>query len=192
MTSAMLTLTAVRTAMSARYGFERDELSLCPVWGYVDQPPLTPLLVRLAGDLSNSTEPALLRRPAAGLVIGGQLRTARQVFRSGVLATRLQNRPAVDNDEEGEPVATCRQPVHDRATLWTRLSTATDVAGVRLGLARPVTPPQSPARRQPPGTVHCRRGIWAATTGPRRFAVSEGSCAGPRRVAGASAGAVRR
>ncbi|MEA5154653.1 glycosyltransferase family 39 protein [Raineyella sp.] len=48
----------VMTVYSAGYGYQRDELyfrMLPPAWGYVDQPPFTPFLVRTLSHLSDHT-----------------------------------------------------------------------------------------------------------------------------------------
>lgn len=64
----------VLTLLSTRYGYARDELyfaMLPPAWGYVDQPPLVPLIAHvLAG------EPWLLRVPATVCAVGGVLLVA--------------------------------------------------------------------------------------------------------------------
>lgn len=61
----MAVLAVALTATSNGYGFERDELyfrTLPAGWGYVDQPPFTPLLARVAAELSG--DPWLGRLPA--------------------------------------------------------------------------------------------------------------------------------
>jgi len=63
------TVTAVLLAVSAHYGYHRDELYFrllaeAPAWGCVDQPPLTPLIARAAIELFGDAVRAL-RMPAA-------------------------------------------------------------------------------------------------------------------------------
>lgn len=61
----MLALAALLAATSNAYGYHRDELyfrMLDPAWGYIDQPPLTPLIARTLASIID--EPWFLRLPA--------------------------------------------------------------------------------------------------------------------------------
>ncbi|WP_448006125.1 glycosyltransferase family 39 protein [Agromyces bauzanensis] len=63
--AAMLALAALLAATSNAYGYHRDELyfrMLDPAWGYLDQPPLTPLIARTLASIID--EPWFLRLPA--------------------------------------------------------------------------------------------------------------------------------
>ena len=63
---------AVEMAVSARYGYVRDELYFLsaghhPAFGYVDQPPLTPLLARITAALTGNTLVGFRVLPALAL-----------------------------------------------------------------------------------------------------------------------------
>jgi 4-amino-4-deoxy-L-arabinose transferase-like glycosyltransferase len=62
----------VEMAVSGRYGYARDELYFLTAghhlaFGYVDQPPLTPLLARFAAAAAGNTLAGLRVLPALGL-----------------------------------------------------------------------------------------------------------------------------
>jgi hypothetical protein len=67
---AVAVVCGLLAATANRYGYHRDELyfrMLEPAWGYVDQPPLTPMLARIATRLFGDT-PLGMRVPAIVLI----------------------------------------------------------------------------------------------------------------------------
>ncbi len=91
----------VRLAVSTRYGWHRDEFYyvICgrhPAWGYVDQPPLTPLLARVAAGLPGGLLP--LRLVAIALQIGCILLAAALAAELGGRPPGRQNLPAKQHE----------------------------------------------------------------------------------------------
>jgi hypothetical protein len=54
------------------------------------------------------------------VMVGGQLPWVTHLFASCTVAARLDNGVDVDNEEQGQPVAVCREPVAAWSQLWPR------------------------------------------------------------------------
>ena len=57
---------------------------------------------------------------SVAVVVGGQLPSARGLFASCTVVARMDNRVGVENEEQGEPIAVCRNPVGAWAAIWPR------------------------------------------------------------------------
>jgi 4-amino-4-deoxy-L-arabinose transferase-like glycosyltransferase len=55
------------------------------------------------------------------VMVGGQVDEAKAFFRTCRSAGHLDNRIDVDNEEQGEPIAVCRDPIGGWAKIWPRL-----------------------------------------------------------------------
>jgi hypothetical protein len=56
--------------------------------------------------------------PTVAIVVGEQLSTARRYFASCDVAGRLDNEVGVDNEEQGQPIAVCRERIDDWPAIW--------------------------------------------------------------------------
>ena len=77
-------LVALLLSMAGRYGFHRDELYFVVAgrrldWGFIDQPPLTPLLARVSETIGGTSPVAL--RILSALAIGGVVLLAASMAR---------------------------------------------------------------------------------------------------------------
>ncbi|MFN8099253.1 MAG: hypothetical protein U0Q21_13310 [Dermatophilaceae bacterium] len=52
------------------------------------------------------------------VLVGGQFADVRGLFGTCAVSARLDNEVRVDNEEQGEPIAVCRDPRGPWAQLW--------------------------------------------------------------------------
>lgn len=80
---------------------------------------------RLPAAYSGQNQLGYERRPpvtaSTAVVIGGQYPTARRLFVSCVVEANLDNAVGVDNEEQGQPVAVCRDPIGGWPGIWPTL-----------------------------------------------------------------------
>jgi hypothetical protein len=80
---------------------------------------------RLTAAYSGQNQLGYERRPpvtaSTAVVIGGQYPTARRLFISCVVEAHLDNAVGVDNEEQGQPVAVCRDPIGGWPAIWPTL-----------------------------------------------------------------------